>query len=482
MYDRVFYILSDSKGTNYIYNLYTGIKFEIDSFSKDIIVRDYERIEEYEDLYEALIRYDFIDITYKKLEEKIPIVSPYVIWNRENIVYPDMNGQYKIKKIEIEEYRFLNLINGITSLAGIFESLMNVNYSQIKHLLSYEMQCIKLIDKKEVKGAEMYFDCPIVRGEIHEEKEWIDNNEYYNQIKKGREKEQFEIVETTVSYMLRDKTRILNNRSFGECFIEQILKRYDLGLGLNILEVGGGLADMADAILGYFDQRKIECTYSICDNSSVLSQYQEEKLNKKYTSYQKQFIVSDIENLNVDKTYNVIISNEVIADLRSENVDKNISDSCKKLVEKYQIKDVKGKYINTGAIRFIEMINKLLEQGGIAVLTEYTDNGNASNISNMMPDHIEVSINFEVLKQVAQKNRLNAKVINMQEFFDITNCLVLAGESYYALKCIYNDLKKKFYTEDEVKRFNILGYKNLRYEPLSNILNFFRVLILQKEK
>lgn len=280
MNDKAFCFLIDGNGKDYIYNLYTGIKFEIDSYSKDMIYNCYENITEYEELYETLIKNSFINVENDDLGERIPIVSPYIIWNKENIVYPDINGVYKIQSIYENEYIFLDKINAQSSLREILSRLENINLSNISRLISYEMQCVKLVEKNELESAELYFDCPGAREFVHEDEEIIDNNVYYEHILQGLEEVQFENFETTISYMLRDKTKILNNRSFGECFIMQILKRYHIGPNFDILEVGGGLADMADAILGYLSKKKIGCTYTICDNSSALSYYQKNRLEK----------------------------------------------------------------------------------------------------------------------------------------------------------------------------------------------------------
>lgn len=478
MNNRAFCFLSDNAGRDYIYNLVTGIKFEIDNYSKNIIDKYYENIQEYEDLYEILVKNSFININLEELSEKVPVISPYIIWNNKNVVCPDANGVYKILTIYEDEYTFLDNIDKMSSLREILSKLTNINFYKIRRLISYEMQCIKLVDKDELESAELYFNCPGPEKFIHEEDEITDNNIYYGHISEGYEKEQFENVETTISYMLREKTAILNNGSFGECFIKKISERYYTKQKLNILEVGGGLADMADAILDYLAKREISCTYTICDNSDTLSCYQQSRLDKKYINIEKEYIIADIEKIDIDKKYNVVISNEVIADLQSEKVSKNSSSFCKNLIDRYQIKDIKGKYLNTGAIRFIEKINKILDKGGIAVLTEYTDVNNESNISNMMPDHKEVSINFEILKNIAKQNGLKAEVMSMQNFLDIMDCLVMAGESFYALKKIYN-IKKKFYTEEDITKINYADYRNIRYEALSNILNFFQVLVIE---
>lgn len=171
--------------------------------------------------------------------------------------------------------------------------------------------------------------------------------------------------------------------------------------------------------------------------------------------------------------------NELIADLHSEKIEGNLRESFKDIMAKYEIDNIAGKYINIGAILVIEKIYKALKNDGMAVIIEYTDENNGSNISDLMPDHKEVSINFNVLQDVAKKIGFVAEIVPLKNFLNIKDCYVMAGESFYAFRSVYN-IPKLFYSKEETDRLNIDGYMNIYYEFLDDIISYFKVLILKK--
>lgn len=431
-------------------------------------------------LYEMMKSNYFIDIDENDFCFLIPVISPYIIWNNDIIIYPVGNQKYEKERINNDEYKLLNSIYNKLNFKDL--SLL-YSKSQLMSFISkmtvYNKQCIKIINIDMLPFMDDYFVYPSNMRIQHSEPQIVDNSKYYKEIKSKNEKIQFDEIETTLSYMLRNRNTILNNETYGERFIKSIIEYMDKSFNIDILEVGGGLADFADSVISFMNSENINCSYTICDISENLLNYQRQRLKAKYNN--KLYFYNDsAENLNIkDKLYDVIISNEVIADLRSINIKLPITSDCCKLINKYNIHNVKGNYINIGAIKFIEKIYPLLKKNGIAVITEYTDYENASYISNLMSDHKEVSINFSILKDVAEHIGFETEILNLRDFLKIQEQDILSGESFYALRTIY-DLEKHFYSKLDMNIINKDIFHNIRFMPIDEMFGFFMALVLKK--
>jgi SAM-dependent methyltransferase len=272
----------------------------------------------------------------------------------------------------------------------------------------------------------------------------------------------------------------LEELTYGMRFFDSI---YDINKFKNInnvLEVGAGLGHFSESFLHRAKTRKIILDYNVCDISKELLK----KVASKCSNYSNiNFKISEAEHLKYDnESMDLIISNEVIADLYSVHVDSNVTnEESNNIINKYNLKKLyKTDYMNVGAMMFLEEIDRVLTKNGIAIITEYEELDKRCLISNYMEDHKEISINFDILKIVAENMGFKAEILGLKEFLKIENVKILSEESYTILKRILS-LKKLFYSEDYINKVNEkYKFNNLNFEKLENSFKFFKVLILNK--
>lgn len=478
-----------------LYNNLTGLYYFINDNVKSYIENHTSQNEPRTELSEFLSKMHFwgdINDFYSKL---YPKVSPYAIWNNELVIYPS-NKHYDILYLDKLEINLLNLCTGLNNINSISTSL-NIQQDKLFKILNkfikLKVQIIKLFNDPYKNDNRHFFNVFETNKTDHKKSKIIDLEKYYRELKPENTFNQFEDIETTVSFLFRNENDLLENMKYGQKFIKSVLSHFSITLeNKRILEVGGGLGDFAFAILEYVQSNGYLNTveYVISDLSPALLDKQKKKCLKYHLNMN--FINSRGENLIFDNdTFDLVLSNEVIADFLSikkdtHEYDINSNDSLIKggirVINDYDLSKVDDDYINVGSIMFLEEIYRILKKGGIAVISEYTEKSNYATISNNMSDHREVSINFNILINAAEKIGFKCEYINLQDFLGINiNSEILSPHSYYALKKIIK-LEKQIYSKDFICDLNKkCNFSNLYFINVSNILKFFKVLLLKKE-
>jgi len=247
----------------------------------------------------------------------------------------------------------------------------------------------------------------------------------------------FDWLETTVSHAFRIPTRVLAGESFGARLASHYLPwlRERAAAGpLRILEVGGGMGDVARA----FTRRLVaECTrhgsisYTILDLSPALS-HQQSVLRDDRVSFH--FVSGDAQQELPPGEFDFILSNEVIADL--ENVPQP-----------------DGPLLQRGASRFITAVGRHLAPGGKAYISEYGELDSPPELVEHL-DHAEYSIQFRPLLSLAQKLGLQAAVLDMSTLLKpVSEVSVLIGqqERYLCLGAAvsnFGTLESRVYDQD----------------------------------
>lgn len=217
---------------------------------------------------------------------------------------------------------------------------------------------------------------------------------------------QFDYNETTLSHMFRNKNEALANRSYGEALCDKILESLTINDSLNILEIGCGTGLLAFNFLNRLKEKHPsvynKSHYTLFDLSPALAKKQKEVCSDHLDMIS--FISGNIEEYDFESQYDLILSNEVIADLNVSVGDKKTlkKSSAELLVEKYSlnIDNFPNKYIlNTEAIKLIPKIKNLLNDKGIAFLSEYGSLDEMPKVVEL-PGHNEYSINFGHLAKV----------------------------------------------------------------------------------
>ncbi|WP_026883024.1 class I SAM-dependent methyltransferase [Clostridium akagii] len=463
-------------GIDYIFNKLTGIFFHCDRVTKEEICNNL--IED--DLKEILKENDFYSID---MLEMYPIVSQYCIWSDKKLIYYDLDMKINSYDINLSEFVFLNKSDGMTKIKDIIND-SSIDYNEIvpfiNFLLDINTQVIKLLNKKfEFKTLGSIFIYNNPKPFIHNQNNIVENIDYYKELQAEQVHNQFESTETTISYMFRRKNDILNNKSYGEKLIYNLGKKR--GKPNDILEVGAGLGDVAVSILKYYNRQKLN--YTIYDLSGSLLDYQREKINKVATSLHNiSYYCINAEKININNKFDLIISNEVIGDFTSmkykifKNTDE-YKQLSKELFNNYSDED----YVNTGAISFLKKIYNALKEDGQAFISEYSELDGKPQISNMMFDHKEISIDFILLKSISECFGFEVKLLPLMSFLDIDDCKILSQQSFYLLN-YYNKIHKQMYSQHYIKNYTNGKIFNIKYTNISFYMKFFYVLLLKKQK
>lgn len=103
-----------------------------------------------------------------------------------------------------------------------------------------------------------------------------------------------------------------------------------------------------------------------------------------------------------------------------------------------------------------------------------------NEISNQMKDHMEVSINFGVLKEYMDYLGERTEIFMLQQFLNIEDEWVLSDSS---LRLITSFLgyEKRFYTKDEIMDSAICEWHNLHFQKISDWLNLFKCIYINKK-
>jgi SAM-dependent methyltransferase len=240
--------------------------------------------------------------------------------------------------------------------------------------------------------------------------------------------DQFDERETTLSHLLRDPSPALGGRAWGEALALALRDRgAPLRAGASVLEVGGGTGWVARRILGAIP----DLDYTIVDLSPALQRAQRARLGDA-----ARYVLGDATALPIpDASVDVVISNEVIADLAAERVDPA---SPPEIVARLGVVPAAPRVVNTGALRFLAEIRRVLAPGGLAYVSEYGEiEGEPMEAEHL--DHPEVGIEFGVLAQAARTlGFASVEIVDAVDLLGITDAPVLSvpPEQHRALRAL----------------------------------------------
>ena len=456
-----------------LYNNYTGIFFEINEAVVILLSRD-SKIITNEEVNNFLTDNMFSGIEYYKLAKLYPKITKYALFNKSHLLYDNL-GELQEQELSDLQFRLLTGIEEAKNLLEVYEKL-GISYIEFCKLLykftCFECQVIKVFDDNTVEDLNLYFEFNFEEKFKHEEQSEISNVAYYNNIKISDVEEQFLTKETTISYMLRKTSAILKGRTYGKTLFDNLIYKISNCKRIRILEIGAGLGDVAYQICSELSQMKVSFEYTICDISPALLNFQRSRL--KHFSDHMKYVQCDGEEFR-EGTYDIIICNEVIADLESVKITTELMNEYP-FLEKHSNKG----YVNSGALRLLKNISYMLSKGGVAVVTEYYDEEGMNEISNQMKDHMEVSINFGVLKEYMDYLGERTEIFMLQQFLNIEDEWVLSDSS---LRLITSFLgyEKRFYTKDEIMDSAICEWHNLHFQKISDWLNLFKRIYINKK-
>ncbi len=258
--------------------------------------------------------------------------------------------------------------------------------------------------------------------------------------------------ETSMSHYLRSKTKLLKGRSYGESFHRGLKASGLVSEGTsNVFEVGGGLGDLAAALVPYLAKGRRDMTYTMVEVSPALEIAQKKATEGLECVRHLRGDAQRISELVADA--DLIIANEVIADfdaaahvplkrggeptgrLNAMSVkpeDESMWDDAWDMIEKYWLEipkpeDVFNYVVPTGQMKFVEEVGNALNPGGACIITEHS-----SKYPRLVPcrGHTEVSMSIPYLERAAQINGMNAASGSLADFIDAKADAEVVDESW----------------------------------------------------
>ncbi len=246
--------------------------------------------------------------------------------------------------------------------------------------------------------------------------------------------EQFASVETTLSHLFRVPHPLLGNASYGERLADAFWMRGLFGPHVRrIVEVGGGLGHLAATLLTDLRTRAPELyehvSYTIVDLSPALREAQKQTLAEAGVLERVAWRPGNAETMDFEPgSIDLLVSNEVVGDFTTVKLTRGLcgldsdfdepeflpppaNDTIAFLRDhQVNLRDAPDPFfVNIGAMRFVATLATALAPGGGAYVSEYGEVARYPVASTQL-DHLEFSIHFGQLAQVARHLGLETKV------------------------------------------------------------------------
>ena len=247
--------------------------------------------------------------------------------------------------------------------------------------------------------------------------------------------------ELTVSHLFRSGGAFTKS---GLPYGEMLAKKLGLREGMNILEVGPGLGDLAESICkGLQDFR-----YTFVDVSFDAIKY----LKSKFRGSRFSFIVGDFLNEKPGEKFDLIICNEVLADFpaivnmtlyapKIREGDEDAYYDAVSLVKFYGLALPKVSNFSYGAVKFLEKARGLLADGGKVFVCEHSSE-KSKRIGVF--GHNEYTIDFGKLEKVAGKLKFAKKERGtLTSLLGVKDKKAVIFYTHPELKMLYNFLKRR---------------------------------------
>ena len=316
----------------------------------------------------------------------------------------------------------------------------------------------------------------------------------------------FEIVETTVSHLLREPCEALNGFSYGQLLAKTIRQfGWWNPKPQRVVEVGAGLGYLSQEIakeLSPLERRGVEYLFLDLTRPFLHSQL---ALAEK-AGWDARAVNANAERLPLaDATVDLVIDNENLADMTPTRLSKEELETqrgntpehqrCLDLIQKLRL-NLDAPYpdeaiFNSGAIQFLMELWRVLRPGGRALLIEFgIESGWPDPVR--LPGHTEYEVQFTYLRHVARSLGFRERCCALPQLLSIRrDTQVLCTGAAYAIRRLQEAEGKTFavraYTESELQRTlgeTLPKLTGLHYHHILDPAWFglwdFKVLILEK--
>ena len=249
--------------------------------------------------------------------------------------------------------------------------------------------------------------------------------------------EQFDHQETTLSHLLRTPHPALGGRTYGAALIDALAARDRLpAMGrVRVLEIGGGLGFVAEAVTRALEAKGLVVEYRILELSPALAAAQRARTQGlPVTVVEGDALAAEPG----DATWDLILSNEMVGDLPAVQLTRAalglpevggepdpkalaVFGRPGELIELLGLPMGEAPdpfYLQTGALELVMKIARWLAPGGTAVITEFGESGKWPVLSRHL-DHPELSTHFAMLEHAAHHLGLEGKVEFVMDLIEL---------------------------------------------------------------
>ncbi|NIO21829.1 MAG: methyltransferase [Candidatus Aenigmarchaeota archaeon] len=276
-----------------------------------------------------------------------------------------------------------------------------------------------------------------------------DTSEYYGDIKDPEEGMDDEI---TISHILRYRNSFTRyGLPFGSILAKNLMERDLLKEGARVLEVGPGLGDLAEQ---FFEEASPK-EYVFIDVSPKIIDF----LKARFRGKAYGFILGNFLENDIHKKFDLIICNEVLSDLPtivnfSPAIAKKrgVYKDALRMIKKYNLKIKEMFNFNYGAIRFLEICNKILDKGGVSFISEQSAEcrgGSGWPERIRVSGHNEYTIKMSWIEHVAKKLMFAVESGTLTEFLGIRKKKFVSFFTQPELRNLYESLKSKGVLPDQ---------------------------------
>jgi len=307
---------------------------------------------------------------------------------------------------------------------------------------------------------------------------------------------QFDDVETTLSHLLRSPCVASGQKSFGE----QLFTAFHAAKMVHentrqIVEVGGGLGDLAANFLSTMrrdlPQAFEQVQYTVFDLSPELQKAQRARLEQEGLAHKVTWIQGNAERMDLDEaSVDLLLANEMIGDFSTVRLDETCMDGEPHDFSEEQraiLQEIQGWnlplddapesfFVNLGAFRFIERVQKVLSSQGFAYMSEFGEPDRYPVASTHL-DHLEFSIHFGHLNHVAKDLGFETRLVDLPDWLQLNRAAVTMSSTrtYFKslralLRSVGVDLPKSALTRAEFEelldgRISVDHIGALRFAP-----------------
>jgi SAM-dependent methyltransferase len=207
-------------------------------------------------------------------------------------------------------------------------------------------------------------------------------------------RQRFDEVECTISHLFRWPHPALGGRRYGEALLQGLAAR-GMGPGRSgVVEIGGGAGHLAEAALRGDAGSFTRARWTSLDLSPALLAAQRLRLREHpgWRGLRADALDLPLRPRSID---GLVLANEVIADLPVQDG------------------------LNTGAVRLVHQLSRVLAPGGAAVLTEFGGDFAPGPVRLYAKggegEHTEWSIDFRALRAAARDAGLDAEEVPLHE-------------------------------------------------------------------